>query len=137
MRDFLVVDREIPGPGQAAVAMLTGTGSYTQNDRAARSVDVILSVLRFEGSCHQYIPRHYHLTGSIRSKFVFAFSMLALSRKLISFVVPFPTANASQSQSPTMMGGLPVGVSPQPGFLFRGVFLPLVVTFPIGQSKST
>ncbi|XP_037044984.1 protein MON2 homolog isoform X3 [Bradysia coprophila] len=51
----------------------------------------------------------------------------------------FVQTNAAQSQSQTLMGGLPVGpgVSPQPGFLFRGVWLPLVATFPIGQSKST
>uniref|UniRef100_A0A182JBS9 Protein MON2 homolog n=1 Tax=Anopheles atroparvus TaxID=41427 RepID=A0A182JBS9_ANOAO len=45
-------------------------------------------------------------------------------------------ASGQQSQ---LMGGMPVGpgISPQPGFIFRGVFLPLVVTFPSGQSKST
>ncbi|XP_050085365.1 protein MON2 homolog [Anopheles aquasalis] len=42
-------------------------------------------------------------------------------------------------QQSQLMGGLPVGpgISPQPGFIFRGVFLPLVVTFPSGQSKAT
>ncbi|KAJ8933043.1 hypothetical protein NQ314_014283 [Rhamnusium bicolor] len=29
------------------------------------------------------------------------------------------------------------GVSPQPGFLLRGVWLPIVATFPTGQTKST
>ncbi|XP_039437762.1 protein MON2 homolog [Culex pipiens pallens] len=45
----------------------------------------------------------------------------------------------AQGQQAALIGGLPVGpgISPQPGFLFRGVFLPLVVTFPSGQSKST
>lgn len=53
--------------------------------------------------------------------------------------VLFDVDNATQSQPPAIIGGLPVGpgVSPQPGFLFRGVWLPLVATFPIGQSKST
>lgn len=48
-------------------------------------------------------------------------------------------SGAMQSQPPAIIGGLAVGpgVSPQPGFLFRGVWLPLVSTFPIGQSKST
>lgn len=45
----------------------------------------------------------------------------------------------AQGQSPVFMGGLPTGagISPQPGFLLRGVWLPVVVTFPTGQSKST
>uniref|UniRef100_A0A1S4H3D2 Protein MON2 homolog n=1 Tax=Anopheles gambiae TaxID=7165 RepID=A0A1S4H3D2_ANOGA len=45
----------------------------------------------------------------------------------------------SSGQQSQLMGGMPVGpgISPQPGFIFRGVFLPLVVTFPSGQSKST
>lgn len=49
------------------------------------------------------------------------------------------TANATMSQPPALIGGLPVGpgVSPQSGFLFRSVWLPLVATFPSGQSKST
>lgn len=44
-----------------------------------------------------------------------------------------------QIHSPTLIGGLPVGpgVSPQPGFLFRGVWLPLTATFPTGQCKAT
>ncbi|XP_058057960.1 protein MON2 homolog [Anopheles bellator] len=46
---------------------------------------------------------------------------------------------AGGQQSQLLGGGLPVGpgISPQPGFIFRGVFLPLVVTFPSGQSKAT
>lgn len=46
---------------------------------------------------------------------------------------------AAQTQPPALISGLPIGagVSPQPGFLFRGVWLPLVATFPIGQTKST
>ncbi|XP_055644206.1 protein MON2 homolog [Toxorhynchites rutilus septentrionalis] len=49
------------------------------------------------------------------------------------------TVGGTQGQASALIGGLPVGpgISPQPGFLFRGVFLPLVVTFPSGQSKST
>lgn len=43
------------------------------------------------------------------------------------------------SQPPALISGLPIGagVTPQPGFLFRGVWLPLVITFPSGQTKST
>lgn len=38
-----------------------------------------------------------------------------------------------------MMSTLPMvpGASQQAGFLFRSVWLPLIVTFPTGQSKST
>lgn len=44
-----------------------------------------------------------------------------------------------QGQPPAFLAGMPAGpgVSPQPGFFSRGVWLPLVVTFPNGQSKST
>lgn len=43
-----------------------------------------------------------------------------------------------QSSPPAMIAGLPVGpgMSPQSGFFFRGIWLPLVMTFPTGQSKS-
>lgn len=43
-----------------------------------------------------------------------------------------------QTTPPAMIAGLPVGpgMSPQSGFYFRGVWLPLVMTFPTGQSKS-
>ncbi|XP_018330358.1 protein MON2 homolog isoform X2 [Agrilus planipennis] len=45
----------------------------------------------------------------------------------------------TQSQSPTFLVVLPTGpgVSPQPGFLSRGVWLPQVITFPTGTTKST
>lgn len=54
-------------------------------------------------------------------------------------VIVIVLASATQLQAPALIAGLPVGpgVSPQPGFLFRGAWFPLVVTFPIGQSKST
>lgn len=44
----------------------------------------------------------------------------------------------SSMQSSQMISGLQVGpgMSPQSGFFFRGVWLPLVMTFPTGQSKS-
>lgn len=46
---------------------------------------------------------------------------------------------AIPSQTPALISGLPIGagVSPQPGFSIRGVWLPLVITFPAGQTKST
>lgn len=49
------------------------------------------------------------------------------------------TVMGTSATPPALISGLPIGagVSPQPGFLFRGVWLPLVVTFPIGQTKST
>jgi hypothetical protein len=48
-------------------------------------------------------------------------------------------APVAQGQPPALLAGLPVGpgVSPQPGFFSRGVWLPVVVTFSSGQAKST
>nr|XP_018911594.1 PREDICTED: protein MON2 homolog isoform X1 [Bemisia tabaci] len=47
--------------------------------------------------------------------------------------------NNIQGQPPAMLAGMPVGpgVSPQPGFFSKSVWLPIVVTFPSGQAKST
>ncbi|KAK7080738.1 Endocytosis and vacuole integrity protein [Halocaridina rubra] len=44
----------------------------------------------------------------------------------------------AQGQSPSMLAGMPVGpgVSPQPAFFYRGVYLPLCVNIPTGQAKS-
>ncbi|XP_050438772.1 protein MON2 homolog isoform X2 [Adelges cooleyi] len=43
-----------------------------------------------------------------------------------------------QAQPPTVLAGMPVGpgVSPQPGFFSRGIWLPVVINFPTGQAKS-
>ncbi|RXG68969.1 Protein MON2-like protein [Armadillidium vulgare] len=45
--------------------------------------------------------------------------------------------NNSQSQSPSLLAGLPVGpgVSPQPAFFYRGIYLPLCVNLPTGHAK--
>ncbi|XP_012277509.1 protein MON2 homolog isoform X2 [Orussus abietinus] len=45
----------------------------------------------------------------------------------------------TQGSAPTLLAGMPIGpgVSPQPGFYSRGVWLPVVATFPSGQAKST
>ncbi|XP_066996963.1 protein MON2 homolog isoform X2 [Anabrus simplex] len=45
----------------------------------------------------------------------------------------------AQGQPPALLAGMPVGpgVSPQPGFFSRGVWLPVVATFSSGQAKST
>ncbi|XP_075218459.1 mon2 homolog, regulator of endosome-to-Golgi trafficking isoform X2 [Lycorma delicatula] len=45
----------------------------------------------------------------------------------------------AQGQPPALLAGMPVGpgVSPQPGFFSRGVWLPVVITFSSGQAKST
>ncbi|CAG9759422.1 unnamed protein product [Ceutorhynchus assimilis] len=45
----------------------------------------------------------------------------------------------TQAQPPAFLGGLPAGpgISPQPGFLLRGVWLPLAATFATGQAKAT
>ena len=44
-----------------------------------------------------------------------------------------------QGQSPALLAGMPVGpgVSPQPAFFYRGVYLPLCVSLPTGQAKPT
>ncbi|XP_063995099.1 protein MON2 homolog [Diachasmimorpha longicaudata] len=51
-------------------------------------------------------------------------------------------AGASAAQQPsivsaTLLAGMPIGpgVSPQPGFYSRGIWLPIVVTYPSGQAK--
>ncbi|XP_046428999.1 protein MON2 homolog isoform X1 [Neodiprion fabricii] len=45
----------------------------------------------------------------------------------------------AQGQPPALLAGMPVGpgVSPQPGFYSRGIWLPVVATFTSGQAKST
>uniref|UniRef100_A0A1B6LWA5 Protein MON2 homolog n=1 Tax=Graphocephala atropunctata TaxID=36148 RepID=A0A1B6LWA5_9HEMI len=45
----------------------------------------------------------------------------------------------AQGQPPALLAGMPVGpgISPQPGFFSRGVWLPVIITFPSGQAKST
>lgn len=54
---------------------------------------------------------------------------------MIELLVPM-----TQGQPPAFLGaGMPTGpgVSPQPGFFSRGVWLPVVITFPTGSTKST
>lgn len=52
---------------------------------------------------------------------------------------PVSAMAGAQGQPPALLGGMPVGpgISPQPGFFSRGVWLPVVATFSCGQSKST
>jgi Dimerisation and cyclophilin-binding domain of Mon2/Guanine nucleotide exchange factor in Golgi transport N-terminal len=51
---------------------------------------------------------------------------------------PSMSGAALQNPSPALIGlSVASGISPQPGFLFRGVWLPLVITFPTGQAKSS
>ncbi|MCL4134296.1 UNVERIFIED_CONTAM: hypothetical protein GTU68_008829, partial [Idotea baltica] len=47
------------------------------------------------------------------------------------------TQSNSQGQSPSLLAGLPVGpgVSPQPAFFYRGIYLPLCVNLPTGHAK--
>lgn len=58
-----------------------------------------------------------------------------------------PSGQAAQSGSklpdtqgtpPAIVAGMPVGggVSPQPAFIYRGVWIPLVMTIPAGQTRS-
>ncbi|KAK7101826.1 protein MON2 homolog [Littorina saxatilis] len=44
----------------------------------------------------------------------------------------------TQGTPPAMVAGMPVGggVSPQPAFMYRGVWIPLVVSIPTGQTRS-
>lgn len=62
------------------------------------------------------------------------FIKICLNINLFCFLVPL-----TQGQPPVYLGGLPAGpgVSSQPGFLLRGVWLPIVASFPTGQAKST
>lgn len=50
-----------------------------------------------------------------------------------------PSPKTAHEQPPAMLAGMPVGpgVTPQPGFYLRGVWLPLAATFMPGQAKST
>ncbi|KAJ8683120.1 hypothetical protein QAD02_018912 [Eretmocerus hayati] len=50
-----------------------------------------------------------------------------------------PAVPISQNTAPAMLAGMPIGpgVTPQPGFYSRGVWLPVVATFPSGQARST
>ena len=45
----------------------------------------------------------------------------------------------AQGTTPTLLAGMPIGpgVSPQPGFYSRGIWLPVVTTFTSGQTKAT
>ncbi|KAK3101498.1 hypothetical protein FSP39_004044 [Pinctada imbricata] len=45
----------------------------------------------------------------------------------------------TQGMPPALVGGLPVGggVTPQPAFMYRGVWIPLVLTFAQGTAKPT
>lgn len=52
---------------------------------------------------------------------------------LCLFLVPI-----TQGGPPVFLGSLPAGagVTPQPGFMLRGIWLPIVSFFPTGQAKS-
>ena len=49
------------------------------------------------------------------------------------------TAPISQGTAPALLAGMPIGpgITPQPGFYSRGIWLPVVVTFQSGQAKPT
>lgn len=56
-----------------------------------------------------------------------------------NFLIIGGSSATAQGQPPALLAGMPVGpgVSPQPGFFSRGVWLPVVITFSSGQAKST
>ena len=43
-----------------------------------------------------------------------------------------------QGTPPALVGGMPVGggVTPQPAFMYRGMWIPLAISVPQGQTKS-
>lgn len=57
----------------------------------------------------------------------------------ISILINFAGSKLPDTQGtpPAMVGGLPVGggSSPQPAFIYRGVWIPLLVTLPQGQTR--
>lgn len=63
----------------------------------------------------------------------------SLTALCLNWDVTGGAAPVAQGQPPALLAGMPVGpgVSPQPGFFSRGVWLPVVVTFSSGQAKST
>uniref|UniRef100_A0A1L8DV77 Protein MON2 homolog n=1 Tax=Nyssomyia neivai TaxID=330878 RepID=A0A1L8DV77_9DIPT len=63
---------------------------------------------------------------------------LFVTTQIMNTNSPTSQQGGVQINATTLIGGLPVGpgVSPQPGFLFRGVWLPLTATFPTGQCKA-
>jgi hypothetical protein len=54
------------------------------------------------------------------------------------FAIGSAAPNA-QGTAPALLAGMPIGpgVTPQPGFYSRGIWLPVVATFTSGQAKST
>jgi hypothetical protein len=66
--------------------------------------------------------------------------MLCSSSDLcLNYDITGGAAPVAQGQPPALLAGMPVGpgISPQPGFFSRGVWLPVVITFSSGQTKST
>lgn len=53
--------------------------------------------------------------------------------------IPGPRSTDIQGSPPAIVAGMPVGsgVSPQPAFMYRGVWIPLVLVIPQGQTRPT
>ncbi|KAK0079107.1 hypothetical protein PV326_008920 [Microctonus aethiopoides] len=62
---------------------------------------------------------------------------LFVNSQVTSQVSGAAAVSTAQGTAPTLLAGMPVGpgVTPQPGFYSRGVWLPVVATFPSGQAK--
>ena len=60
--------------------------------------------------------------------------MITIIFECTAVAAPIP-----QGTAPTLLAGMPIGpgITPQPGFYSRGIWLPVVATFPSGQAKST
>lgn len=55
-----------------------------------------------------------------------------------SFLFVGTSTALTQGQSPAIVAGMPVGpgITPQPAFIYRGVWLPVCVIFTPGSTKS-
>lgn len=83
-----------------------------------------------------YVQSLFHspqLQSSTASQYLFV-PCLKLILILIALVV-----QVAQTQPPVFLGGVPSGpgVGTQAGFYLRGVWLPVVITFPTGSTKAT
>lgn len=71
---------------------------------------------------------------------IFRWNFFEIKNETHFFIIEFKILVVSTpTQTLPMMSTLPMvpGASQQAGFLFRSLWLPLIVTFPTGQSKST
>lgn len=114
--------------------------------------EIFLSKLRYETACNKYIPRHSQLacclyTVTIRDN-TSRSCVFRYFRKIISpsSIIIFRNhcsaqvalAGSTSSSSP-MLNNVSIGpgITPQAGFYYRGVWIPICVAFTSGQPKAT